>query len=184
MSPHRGADGLVQGELPPTSPEFLTVFTSLACYPGASPYCHRYTAGCWAGIGEDCRPRTTWRPLTLFGQPGSPSFATHWRYCHADETVPRQDVNSPFSLLRVPPRRRKGVCTHARSGPSRVRRRLLWTCLGDPIPLAIHCIASVGNCEQVHTSVLNLIFQQAKVAGVGNLSKWRSEICSRCWSAP
>ena len=36
----------------------------------------------------------------------------------------------------------------------------------------IHCIASVGNCEQVHTSVLNLIFQQAKVAGVGNLSKW------------
>ena len=48
----------------------------------------------------------------------------------------------------------------------------------------IHCIASVGNCEQVHTSVLNLIFQQAKVAGVGNLSKWRSEICSRCSSAP
>ena len=35
----------------------------------------------------------------------------------------------------------------------------------------IHCIASVGNCEQVHTSVLNFIFQQAKVAGVGNLSK-------------
>ena len=35
----------------------------------------------------------------------------------------------------------------------------------------IHCIASVGNCEQIHTSVLNHIFQQAKVAGVGNLSK-------------
>ena len=48
----------------------------------------------------------------------------------------------------------------------------------------IHCIASVGNCEQVHTSVLNLIFQQANVVGVGNLSKGRSEICSRCWSAP
>ena len=48
----------------------------------------------------------------------------------------------------------------------------------------IHCMASVENCEQVHTSVLNLIFQQAKVAGVGNLSKWRSEICHRCWSAP
>ena len=48
----------------------------------------------------------------------------------------------------------------------------------------VHCIASVGNCEQVHTSVLNLIFQQAKVAGVGNLSKWRSQICCRCWSAP
>ena len=37
----------------------------------------------------------------------------------------------------------------------------------------IHCIASVGNCEQVHTSVLNLIFQQEKVAGVGYLSKWK-----------
>ena len=48
----------------------------------------------------------------------------------------------------------------------------------------IQCIASIGNCEQVHTSVLNLIFQQANVAGVGTLSKWRSEICSRCWSAP
>ena len=35
----------------------------------------------------------------------------------------------------------------------------------------IHSIASVGNCEQVHTSVLNLIFHQANVADVGNLSK-------------
>ena len=31
----------------------------------------------------------------------------------------------------------------------------------------IHCIASVGNWEQIQTSVLNLIFQQANVAGVG-----------------
>ena len=32
----------------------------------------------------------------------------------------------------------------------------------------IHCIASVGNCEQVHSSVLNLIFQQGKwlVSGI------------------
>ena len=48
----------------------------------------------------------------------------------------------------------------------------------------IHCIATVGNCEQVHTSVLNLIFQQVTVAGVRNLSKWRSEFCSRCSSVP
>ena len=48
----------------------------------------------------------------------------------------------------------------------------------------IQCITSVGICEQVHTSVLSPIFQQANVAGVGNLSKWRSEICNRCWSAP
>ena len=33
----------------------------------------------------------------------------------------------------------------------------------------IHCIASVRNCEQEHTSVLNRIFQQKKVAGVRNL---------------
>ena len=47
-----------------------------------------------------------------------------------------------------------------------------------------HCFASVGNCEQVYTSVLNLIFQHAKVACVGNLSKWRSKIYSRCSFAP
>ena len=48
----------------------------------------------------------------------------------------------------------------------------------------IRSIISIGNCEQAHTTVLNLIFQQANVAGVVNMSKWRSEICSRCWSAP
>ena len=37
------------------------------------------------------------------------------------------------SSLRVPPRD-KGVCTHANSGPLRVRSRLLQPCLGDPIP--------------------------------------------------
>ena len=31
----------------------------------------------------------------------------------------------------------------------------------------IHSKASEGKCEQVHTSVLNLIFQQANVLGVG-----------------
>ena len=40
----------------------------------------------------------------------------------------------------------------------------------------IHSIASEWNCEQVHTSVLNLIFQEANVADVQNLSKWGSEI--------
>ena len=35
----------------------------------------------------------------------------------------------------------------------------------------IHRIASVGNFEQVHVSVLNRIFQHANVAGEGNLSK-------------
>ena len=46
--------------------------------------------------------------------------------------------------------------------------------LNQPTPLPwSNAFASVRNCEQVHTSVLNLNFQQAKVAGVGNLSKWR-----------
>ena len=35
----------------------------------------------------------------------------------------------------------------------------------------IHGVAFVGNCEQVHTSVWNLIFQLANVVGVVNLSK-------------
>ena len=94
MSPHSGADGLVQGELPPST-WMLTVFTSLACYPGA-PLTATETRLAWAGIGEDCRPRTTWRPLTLAGSPVLPPCTTHWRYCHADKTVPRQDVNSSF----------------------------------------------------------------------------------------
>ena len=33
----------------------LTVFTSLACFPGRT-----------SRISGDCHPRTTWRPLTLF----------------------------------------------------------------------------------------------------------------------
>ena len=37
----------------------------------------------------------------------------------------------------------------------------------------IQCIASVGNCEQVQTSVLNLIFQQATFAGVGQFVKMK-----------
>ena len=41
-----------------------------------------------------------------------------------------------------------------------------WTSTESTISTSlIHCIASVGNCEQIHTSVLNLIYQQAKVAG-------------------
>ena len=46
-------------------------------------------------------------------------------------------------------------------------------------------MASVGNCERVHTSALNLIFQQANVADVGICqNEGLSQICSRCWSAP
>ena len=89
------------------------------------------THGCCARIGEDCRPRTTWRPLTVFGQPvGSPSFATHWRYCHADWAVPRQDVNSSF-LPCVCHISAWKVFAHTQVRDPR-------ECHGDPNPLAIH----------------------------------------------
>ena len=36
------------------------------------------------GIGEDCRPRTTWRPRTLVGSPIFPPFRLTGSACHAD----------------------------------------------------------------------------------------------------
>ena len=75
-------------------------------------------------------PRTTYPR----GQPSFSSLPLTGGFCHADWTVPRQDVKSPFSLRCHT--QCKGVCTHASSGPSRERRRLLNPCLGDPIPLA------------------------------------------------
>ena len=54
-------------------------------------------------MGEDCRPCTTLRPLTLAGSPALPPLRLTGGFCHTDYTVPRQDVNSSFPLLRVPP---------------------------------------------------------------------------------
>ena len=62
-----------------------------------------------------------------------------------------------------------------RSSFDRTRRFQIIHCSTISTSL-IHSIASVGICEEGHTSVLNLIFQQANVVGVGNLSKWSSEI--------
>ena len=36
---------------------------------------------------------------------------------------------------------------------------------------SIQCTPSLGNCEQVHTSLLGLVFQRTKVTGVEKLSK-------------
>ena len=63
VSPHSGADGLVQGWAAAHFTWILTVFTSFACYPGRT-----------SRIGEDCRYRTTWRPLTSLAM--RPSFPT------------------------------------------------------------------------------------------------------------
>ena len=56
-------------------------------------------------------PRTTWRPLTLFGQPGSSSFFVPLEvFCHADWYHGRILIH-PLSL-RVPLRKRG--CSHTR----------------------------------------------------------------------
>ena len=86
-------------------------------------------------IGEDCRPRTTWRPLTLFGQPGSSSFGSHWRILPRRLDGTTAGCYSSFTPCVCHPWT-TGVCTHAGSGPSRARRRLLSPRLRDPIPLA------------------------------------------------
>ena len=101
----------------------LTVFTSLACSPRRT-----------SRVGEDCRPRTTWRPLTLAGSPALPPLRLTGGFCHADQTVPRQDVNSSFPPCVCHPSGKR--CLHTRrSGPSRVRRRLFLTCLALAIRL-------------------------------------------------
>ena len=79
--------------------------------------CHRNTAGCRAGIGGACRipvPRGGHLPLRA-------ALRLTGGFCHPDWTVPRQDVNSSFSPCMCHPSR-QGVCTHADSGPLRVRR--------------------------------------------------------------
>ena len=68
------------------------------------------------------------------GLPGSPSFATHWRYCHADSTVPRQDVNSSFSSCVCHPLV-KGVCTHTQvRDPRESAAACCRPALGTPSP--------------------------------------------------
>ena len=72
-------------------------------------------------IGEDCRPRTTWRPLTLLGQPGSSSFASHWRFFATPTRRYHGRMSIHPSTLRVPPRLEK-VFAHTqvreRRGPA------------------------------------------------------------------
>ena len=82
----------------------------------------------WAGTGEDCHPRTTWRPLTLAGSPVLPTVNLTGSFCHADWTLIRPSSPACATL------RTKGVCTHAGSGPHEFAGRLFSTCLGGPQP--------------------------------------------------
>ena len=78
---------------------FLTVFTSLACSPRRT-----------SRVGEDCRPRITWRPLTLAGSPALPpllltgGLSTPTRRYHGKMLI------HPSSL-RVPPAMQKSSHT-------------------------------------------------------------------------
>ena len=138
MSPHLGADGLVQVTCRPVHLNFLTVFTSLACYIGRTPLLPPITACCWAGRGEGCRPRNTWRPPTLVG---SPVFSS------------AQDVNSPSSpaCATLPQGR-----THTRrfEDPHGSARRLLTARLWGPHLLAT--VRTVSNYAELRSFRLNM----------------------------
>ena len=73
--------------------------------------------------------------LPFLGSPALPPLRLTGGFATPTRTVPRQDVYSSFLPCVCHPRS-LDVGTHAGSGQSRVRRRLLWTCLGDPFPLA------------------------------------------------
>ena len=103
VSPHSGADGRVQDELPPFFfPWMLTVFTSLACYPGAP---------LTAAVNGWLLGRDRWGLLSSYnvttiypcGQLGSSSFTTNWRFLSRRLDVPRQDANSSFPPACVTP---------------------------------------------------------------------------------
>ena len=133
----QGADGRVQSELPPTSPECWPFSPALAYYPGATPYCHRNTAGCWAEIGGACRfPVPRGDNLPFLGSPVLPPLRLTGGIATPTKRYHGRMLSHPSPPACATPEV-TGARTHAGSGPSRVRRRLLSTRLGDSIPLAI-----------------------------------------------
>ena len=100
--------------------------------PGRAPCCHRNTADCWAGIGEDCRPRTTWQPLTIAGSTVFPPVRLTGGFCHADWTVPRQEVNS--SPSSVPPRDKRVLAHTQVRDPHESATACSAHALGTPSP--------------------------------------------------
>ena len=80
------------------------------------------------------------------GQPGSSSFASHWRFLPRRLDGTTAGCQFILPLLHVP-LRPKGCLHTCRFRPLRARRRLLTACLGDPIPLAIPCAVSR---DQIH----------------------------------
>ena len=99
-------------------------------------------------IGEDCHIRTTWRPLTLAGSTVLPPCGSLEVFATPSRRYYGRTLIRPSSSCTCQPNR-KGVCTHAGSGPSRVRRRLFAACLGDTIPPghSQSCSSIPSNCS-------------------------------------
>ena len=157
MSPQPGADGLVWDKLPPNFLNFDR-FHQPGLSLGRSPGQVRTVVPV---------PRGDHLPLRAAG---SSLRAFHWRY------LPRrlQDVLIRPSLPACATRP-KGVCTHASSGLSRVRRRLFWARIGNPISLATQDVRSFRCCGR------NLNFNSAdvKISFYMNLKNW-SNFCLSC----
>ena len=84
VPPHPGADGLVQR-------------ASVSCRPSLLNIDCFHQSVTWAWQVMTVIPNTTWRPPYPCGQPGSSSMRPSAGFCRADLTVPRQDVDAPFS---------------------------------------------------------------------------------------
>ena len=127
-----GADGLVQAELPPTSAEcwpFSPALPVTLARPLLPPI-HGWLLGMdrW-GLSSPYRVATTY-----------PFWAARFSLLlDSLEVLPRRlDGTTAGSFSPAcATQSGLGVCTHAGSEPLRVRRRLLETCLGDSILLAI-----------------------------------------------
>ena len=91
----------------PPRPLNFDLFHQPYLLPWRTPYCRRLRLA-WVGIGEDCRPRTTWRPLTLAGSTGG--IATPTRRYHGRTFIRPSSPLLPL-LLHVPPSR---MCLHTR----------------------------------------------------------------------
>ena len=115
MSPHPGADGFVQEELPPY---FLHIdrFHQSCLLPGRTPGQVRTVVSV---------PRGTY-PC---GQPGLPSVRLTGGTCHADSTTPRQDVYSRPTSPKV------FAHTQVRD-PHGSAAACCWARIGDTISLA------------------------------------------------
>ena len=101
--------------------------------PWRTPHCHQTRLS----VGQDCRPRTKWRPVILAGSPFLPPCATHWRYCHPDLTEPRQDVNSSFPPCMCHPRGERVFAHTQVRDPRESAAACFGHALGRPISLAI-----------------------------------------------